>query len=63
MIIEKLQEKLGFTSTEELLANYILTHADDVTQMTVREVADAVFVSPSTVSRLCQKLGVEGGSV
>lgn len=34
MIIEKLQEKLGFTSTEELLANYILTHADDVTQMT-----------------------------
>ena len=63
MIIEKLQEKLGFTSTEELLANYILTHADDVTQMTVREVADAVFVSPPTVSRLCQKLGVEGGSV
>lgn len=60
MIIEKLQEKLGFTSTEELLANYILTHAEEVTQMTVRELADAAFVSPPTVSRLCQKLGVDG---
>lgn len=62
MIIEKLQEKSGFTSTEELLANYILSHSDSVTKMTVRELADAAFVSPPTVSRLCQKLGLDGFS-
>lgn len=62
MIIEKLQEKSGFTSTEELLANYILSHSDRVTKMTVRELADAAFVSPPTVSRLCQKLGLDGFS-
>lgn len=62
MIIEKLQGKSGFTSTEELLANYILAHSDSVTKMTVRELADAAFVSPPTVSRLCQKLGLDGFS-
>lgn len=41
------------------LADYILSHAEKITEMTIRELADAAFVSPPTVSRLCQKLGVD----
>ena len=62
MIIEKLEQKEGLTNTEKLLAKYILGHAEEVLKMTIRQLAEAAFVSPPTVSRLCQKLETDGFS-
>ena len=59
MLIELLQNKEGFTETERNLSDYILTHVDTVKEMTVRKLAEAAYVSPPAVSRLCQKAGIK----
>ena len=60
MLIELLQNEENLTETEQELSRYILAHLDTVTEMTVRQLADAAFVSPPMVSRLCRKLGTKG---
>lgn len=60
MLIELLQNKEGFTETERNLSDYILSHVDTVKEMTVRKLAEAAYVSPPAVSRLCQKAGMKG---
>lgn len=62
MLIEKLQSCRDFTSTERTLAEYILSHAEAVMNMNIRQLAQAAVVSPPTVSRLCRKLGLDGYS-
>lgn len=62
MLIEKLQAAQDFTANEKQLAKYVLEHADAVSGMTVRALAGATFVSPSTVTRMCQKLGFDNYS-
>lgn len=47
---------------EMLVYNYITTHKQEVKYMTVRELADAVHVSTSTVIRFCKKNGCDGYS-
>lgn len=42
--------------------NYIITHADKVSGMTIRQLASAVNVSSTTILRFCSKLGCEGYS-
>ena len=59
MLIELLQNKEGFTETECNLSDYILTHMDIVKEMTVRKLAEAAYVSPPAVTRLCQKIGMK----
>lgn len=58
MIIETLQSCKDLTTTECVLAEYILGNVDAVTTMTIRELAQEAAVSPPTVSRLCNKLGL-----
>lgn len=60
MVIEKLQAAKDFTTTEQALARYMLGHVDLVCGMTIRELGEAAFVSPSAITRLCQKLGLDG---
>lgn len=47
---------------EILLYNYIMQNKKQVIYMTVRELADAVHVSTSTVMRFCKKAGCDGYS-
>lgn len=47
---------------EMLVYNYITAHKQEVKYMTVRELADAVHVSTSTVMRFCKKNGCDGYS-
>lgn len=47
---------------EMLVYNYITAHKQEVKYMTVRELADAVHVSTSTVIRFCKKNGCDGYS-
>ena len=59
-VIELLTQAHGFTNTEKDIASYVLANPDDVTTMTIGELAEAAFVSPASIVRLCHKLGVEG---
>ena len=56
MILKELQSKSNFTSTERNLADYILSHAQEVVHMNQNVLADAAFVSPACISRFCRKL-------
>lgn len=59
MLIELLQNEDELTEAERELARYIVVHVDTVKEMTVRGLAEKAFVSPPTVSRLCQKAGMK----
>ena len=48
------------TTSERNAIDYILAHAEDVMGMSIHQLADASFVSPSTISRLCRHLGLGG---
>ncbi|MGN0418408.1 MurR/RpiR family transcriptional regulator [Anaerostipes faecalis] len=52
----------SYNDLEMMLYNYIMEHKTEVKYMTIRELADAVHVSTSTVLRFCKKTGCEGYS-
>ncbi len=47
---------------EMLVYNYVLEHKEEIKYMTIRELAEGVHVSTSTIVRFCKKLGCEGYS-
>lgn len=47
---------------EMLVYNYVMQHKEEVKYMTIRELAEAVHVSTSTVVRFCKKTGCDGYS-
>lgn len=60
MIFDQLKEKSNLTATEQILADYILSHSDQIGEMSASELAKASFTSKSAVLRLCAKLGADG---
>lgn len=50
------------TPVERRIADYVLTHREQVVEMTAGEMAKAVGVAASGVIRFCQKLGYQGFS-
>lgn len=52
----------SYNDLEMLVYNYIMEHREEVRYMTIRELADAVHVSTSTIIRFCKKTGCEGYS-
>ncbi len=46
----------AFTGLEKQLAEFVLGHAEEIVYMTVKELAERVYVSQATVSRFCRKL-------
>lgn len=50
----------SFNELELMLYNYIMEHKEEIKYMTIRELADAVHVSTSTVMRFCKKLECDG---
>ena len=49
-----------FHAAEKKVADYILEHGEDVTKITVSELAERSQVSDATVVRFCQKIGYTG---
>lgn len=45
----------SFNDLELIVYKYILSHKNEVKYMTIRELADAVHVSTSTIVRFCKK--------
>lgn len=60
MIIYKLKEQKGFSSVEREIANYILSHSNQIINTSIRDIARETFYSPSTIIRLCKKIGMSG---
>lgn len=52
----------SFNDVEMLIYNYIMQNAKQIRYMTIRELADAVHVSTSTIMRFCKKLNCDGYS-
>lgn len=52
----------SFNELEMIVYNYVIEHKEEVKYMTIREVAEAVHVSTSTVMRFCRKTGCDGFS-
>lgn len=50
----------NLTETEKLLANYILKNQEQVSGMSLDELAKVSFSSISTIHRLCKKIGLNG---
>ena len=60
MILDQLEEKKGFTSTESELADYILANLLEVTDSSIAELAKKTYTSKATIIRFCKKLGLFG---
>ena len=56
MLLEKLQEHKNFTAHEKDVAEYILSHLDQISELSAGELAKASYTSKATVVRLSQKL-------
>lgn len=55
-----LKEKDQFSYVEGLVADYILMQQNDLANQSARFIAKQINTAPSTVIRLCQKIGYEG---
>lgn len=55
-----LQQQLNFTGNEKSIADYILSHKDDVLQMSIQELAKATYTSTSAIMRLCERMKLSG---
>lgn len=60
LLLEKLKNKEQFSSLDLAIINYVLENPKQVTKLTVGELAKVTYTSPSSVVRLCKKLGMKG---
>ncbi len=59
-ILNQLKKEKLFTNSEMEVVNYILSHPKTTVKATIRELAEATYSSPSTIGRICKKVGAEG---
>lgn len=62
LIKDQLREKNNMSNNEKNVANYLLKADENIEKDTVRTVAEKTYTSPSTIIRLCHKLGFTGFS-
>ena len=55
-----LLEEVELKPTEMAIYNYINANLDKVIYMRIRELADATYVSTTTILRFCKKFGCQG---
>jgi len=61
LLIEKIKET-NFSPAEQLLIDYILKKSSAIENQTIKEIAQATYVHPSTLIRIAKKLGFNGWS-
>lgn len=59
-ILSQLKKEQLFTSSEMEVVNYIVSHPKTAVKATIRELAELTYSSPSTIGRVCKKVGVDG---
>lgn len=60
--LNELKQMNKLTLTEKGIVDYILTSPEEIEKMSSRQLAELTYTSPSTVVRICQKLGFSGYS-
>ena len=60
VLLVQLKEMKSFTNHEKDIANYILAHMEQISDMSAGELAKSMLTSKATVVRLSQKLGLSG---
>lgn len=59
-LLDMLRKKEGLTEREKDIAEYILTHPENIAEMSSRELGYETFTSAASVTRFCRKLGMKG---
>lgn len=59
-IVTQLEQQINFTDNSKEIANYILSHKDDVLHMSIQTLAKNTYTSTSAIMRLCNTLGLQG---
>ncbi|MCI5774463.1 MAG: MurR/RpiR family transcriptional regulator [Erysipelotrichaceae bacterium] len=62
LLYNKLKDSKDFTSAEKAIVDYILNNPKEAINLSVDELANVTFSSPSCVVRLAKKLGMKGYS-
>lgn len=62
MIIRRLKEAENFSDIEKSIAEYLLSSKQNISKMSIRDLAEATYTSTSTITRFCHKLGLSGYS-
>lgn len=60
MILDWLKRQENFTLIDKRIANFFLKDDKNWQQLSIRSLAKLLFVSPSTITRFCQKGGFSG---
>lgn len=50
----------SLSETERAVADYLLTHTDQAMEMSIHQLAEHSFSSPSTIVRMCRRIGFDG---
>jgi DNA-binding MurR/RpiR family transcriptional regulator len=49
-----------FTSSESELAKFIIENPDEISQLSINQIAKKIHISPATITRFCQKISFSG---
>ena len=60
MLIMQKMESIHMSENEKHIRDYILDHRDEAVNLTVRELADKIYVSPASLVVFAKKLGFSG---
>ena len=60
MIVQQLREQEGFSPIERTIAQYFLDAGETLREQSARSIAAKLYTAPSTVTRLCKRLGYAG---
>lgn len=59
-LLTDLKHKEQFNASEKAVAQYIITNKEEVLNLSVQALSELTYTSPSTVVRLCRKIGLKG---
>lgn len=59
-IHNQLKEQINFSDTDKTIANFILSHKDEVLTMSIQKLAQETYTSTSAVIRLCERIHLSG---
>lgn len=59
MLLEKLKEN-QYTDSQQQISSYILNHLDELSLLSINDLAKKTYTSNATIMRLCHKLGFNG---
>lgn len=59
-LLTDLKHNEQFNASEKAVAQYIITNKEDILNLSIQALSELTYTSPSTVVRLCRKIGLKG---